>query len=224
MNAVGVDGWRGRWVAAAIDAGAIGWRVHDTFADVLGSYPDATIAVDMPVAVTEGPRASDVAAREWLRAHGGPWQSIFLTPTAETVRACAAGLSHAEAMAARAAGTPGTSIQAWNLIPQMLQVLQARRAHPAAAVHEAHPECSFRLLGELAGVEIGAASKKTGRGAGLRLRALHSVVELDLADAPGEVPVDDLLDACAVAWTAGRVLRDEHLRLPPAGADPVIAV
>jgi predicted RNase H-like nuclease len=216
VTAVGVDGWRGRWVAAAVDGRALVWTAHDTFGGVLADHTGAAVvAVDMPIGVTHGPRESDTAARAWLREHGGTWSSIFLTPDAVAVDAWSRGRSHAEAMQERPAGTPGTSIQAWNLIPQIVQVRDALAAAPHRTVVEAHPECSFRRLDP----SIGPVSKKTGLGVGRRLRALHRVVDLDLAEAPEEVPVDDLLDAAAIAWTAARVERDDRdLLVLPEGA------
>ena len=127
---------------------------------------------------------------------------------------------HTRAMAARG-DAAGTSIQAWNLIPKIVEVRRTLAGNPDAVVVEAHPECSFRALD----AEIGLASKKTGRGAGLRLRALRRAFDVDLADAPPDVPVDDLLDACATLWTAGRYARGEHLTLPEgATAAPRIVV
>ena len=210
MTVLGVDGWKGRWVVARADGRRLEWHVRDEFADIVRDWPGVTVAVDMPIATTDGPRTVDEAARAWLRAHRGPWQSIFLTPTTAVVSAREAGRTHAEAMAGRPPGTPGTSIQAWHLIPAMLQVRDAIRAHPQAVVIEAHPECSFRAMDE----RIGLASKKTGRGAGERLRALSRDFDVDLAAAPADVPVDDLLDACAVAWTAARHDRGATFTLP----------
>lgn len=47
---------------------------------------------------------------------------------------------------------------------------------------------------------------------------------IELPDAAGAVPVDDLLDACAIAWSADRRGRGEALTLPadPAPGEPVI--
>lgn len=210
MSPVGVDGWQGRWVVAVADGRHLAWHIRDAFAEILRDWPAATIAVDMPIATTDGPRRVDVAGRAWLREHGGPWQSIFLTPSTAVVTARESGLTHAEAMAVRPGGTPGTSIQAWHLILSIVQVRDAIADRPAATVIEAHPECSFRAMDD----RIGLASKKTGRGAGQRLRALLREFDVDLADAPADVPVDDLLDASAMAWTAARYERGEAFTLP----------
>ena len=216
---LGVDGWRDGWVVAVATGRHVEWvaypqprsGVRDAFARLLDDHPGATVAVDIPIGVVDGPRRSDRAAQDFLRGYG-TWQSIFLTPERAVVQAYEAGCSHAEAMAAqRSAGRAGTSIQAWNLIAKMLEVGRAVEARPGRRVVEAHPECSLRVLDP----SIGTASKKTGRGVGLRLRALGSVFELpDLAYAPPGVPVDDLLDAAAVAWTAQRLVAGIATQLP----------
>ncbi len=229
---VGVDGWGDGWVVATAGGRGVEWFAYpqprraprDAFARLLDDHPAATVAVDIPIGVVDGPRRSDRAAQDFLRSRGATWQSIFPTPERAVVDAYESGRTHAEAMAAqRAAGRPGTSIQAWNLIAKMLEVRDALRERPGRQVVEAHPECSFRTLDPA----IGATSKKTARGVGMRLRALATVFDLpDLADAPPGVPVDDLLDAVAVAWTAQRVRSGTAARLPDdtAAGEPVITV
>lgn len=56
------------------------------------------------------------------------------------------------------------------------------------------------------------------------LLAAHGIELRDDLAAAGPVPVDDVLDAAAVAWTAGRIAADVALCLPtgptPAGRSP----
>lgn len=233
---VGVDGWGDGWVAAVADGRHVEWVAYpqpgrasgaprDAFARLLDEHPGSTVAIDIPIGVSDGPRRSDRAAQDFLRGAGrGTWQSVFPTPERAVVEAFEDGRTHADAMAAqRTQGRPGTSIQAWNLIAKMLEVRDALRERPDRRIVEAHPECSLRTLAPA----IGTASKKTGRGVGLRLRALATVFDLpDLADAPHGVPVDDLLDATAVAWTAQRLVAGIATTLPadPGRGEPVITV
>ena len=228
-----MDGWGDGWVVAAANGRHVDWIAYpqprrgprDAFTRLLDEHPDATVAVDIPIGVVDGSRRSDRAAQDFLREGGrGTWQSIFPTPERAVVEAFEAGRSHAEAMTAqRTTGRPGTSIQAWNLIAKMLEVRDALRDRPGRRIVEAHPECSLRMLD----ASIGATSKKTGRGVGLRMRALAAVFDLpDLADAPPGVPVDDLLDAAAVAWTAQRLVHRTATQLPgePEAGEPVITI
>jgi hypothetical protein len=56
-----------------------------------------------------------------------------------------------------------------------------------------------------------ADPKITARGLVQRLTALRAVMDVDAAmsDAPALVPAVDALDACAAAWSAARLARDE---------------
>jgi predicted RNase H-like nuclease len=187
---VGVDGWTGGWVAAAVVEKRLSWSVHTTITDVLSAYPSALIGVDMPIGLPQaGYRDCDLAARDYL---GPARSSIFLTPT----RAKAA-LWHPTA--AHPIGE-NISRQMWNLLPKVAEIDAIMTPRLQLQVAEVHPECSFRTLtGET------LDSKKTGRGVGQRLEALAGWIELPaLRDAPPRVPLDDLLDAAIVAWTAQR--------------------
>ncbi|HET9900832.1 MAG TPA: DUF429 domain-containing protein [Actinomycetes bacterium] len=58
--------------------------------------------------------------------------------------------------------------------------------------------------------------KKTGRGVGQRMAALRNLVDVAAAleDAPAGIPLDDLLDALACAWTARRWSSGQAESLP----------
>jgi predicted RNase H-like nuclease len=212
-------------VAAWLDDDVVHWATWRTFADVLAAHPAATVAVDIPIGITDAPRACDRAARQYLARFGAAPSSVFDAPTAAAVAAFEAGRSHAEAMAGRGSGR-GVSIQAWNLIPKIVDVRDAL-AGPSgssgspADVVEAHPECSFRALAP----DIGGSRKKTARGAGRRLRALQREFTVDLGEAPESVPVDDVLDATVLIPTAQRWASGQALVLPQgAAAAPRIVV
>ncbi|MGN6605392.1 MAG: DUF429 domain-containing protein [Jatrophihabitans sp.] len=209
---VGVDGWRSGWVVAWLDGRRVCWSSVASFGEVLDRFGTATIAVDMPLGITDEVRACDRAARRYLVEHGASGSSIFDAPTAAALADFELGRTHAEAMARRGA-IRGVSVQAWNLLPKIVDVRDALAAVPADVV-EAHPECSFRTLDPA----IGASGKKTARGAGRRLRALQRCFDVDLGEAPDVVPVDDVLDATVLVWTAQRRARGEALVLPDGAA------
>ena len=75
------------------------------------------------------------------------------------------------------------------------------RTRPTLTVIEVHPEVSFATM---AGAPI-AASKKTDEGRAQRLDALAAagVARPSVLGGQGYA-ADDVLDACAVAWTAAR--------------------
>lgn len=207
-------------MAAAVTDGRVGWMLHGSFGDVLQRFAGAVIAVDMPIGITDDTRPCDQAAQAFLRTLGASASSVFLAPTADALTQWEAGRTHAEAMAGRA-GRRGVSIQAWNLVPRIVDVRDALVQRPDAVVVESHPECSFRALDP----GIGGASKKTARGAGRRLRALQRCFALDLADAPDAVPLDDVLDATVLVQAAQRFADGSALVLPEgATAAPRIVI
>jgi predicted RNase H-like nuclease len=200
VRLAGVDGCRGGWVVACED----GVSVVAAFAEVLAGGFDVA-AVDIPIGLPADstPRACDVAARALLGR--GRASSVFPAPRREAL----AWRSWAEAS--------GMSIQAFNIMAKVREVDALMTTSLQDRVVEAHPEVAFALL---AGGPM-AASKKTAAGRAERRAALASV-GLD-----GVVPmerlqgaaVDDLLDACALLWTAGRVARGEAVRLGDGGVD-----
>jgi predicted RNase H-like nuclease len=58
--------------------------------------------------------------------------------------------------------------------------------------------------------------KKSGRGVGQRMAALRDLVDVAAAleEAPARIPLDDLLDALACAWTARRWSTGDAMSLP----------
>jgi predicted RNase H-like nuclease len=84
------------------------------------------------------------------------------------------------------------------------------RGRPGVQVIEAHPEVSFA---EMVGVPI-VASKKDPAGQQARLTALHGVGIAAPTNPVRGAALDDLLDACAVAWTAARYANGEAISLP----------
>ncbi|MCW2525936.1 MAG: hypothetical protein JWM76_796 [Pseudonocardiales bacterium] len=189
-DVVGVDGWTGGWVAAAVAGGRLSWSVHTTFTDVLRAYPKALIGVDMPIGLPRaGYRDCDLAARTYL---GPARSSIFLTPTRDKAALWYPTAPHPVGR--------NISRQMWNILPKVIEVDAMMTPQLQRRVAEVHPECSFRTL---TGDRLD--SKKTGRGVGQRLDAVAGWIELPaLRDAPPRVPLDDLLDAAIVAWTAQR--------------------
>lgn len=219
MRAIGVDAWRGGWVAVVLDDGTVtATRLAVTLDQIADAYPGAAaIGVDMPLGLLErGWREADRLAAARLGAHRS---RVFMVPP----RAVWEAGTHEEAVRrCRLLTDPpaGCSRQAWNLREKLLPAneLHARQRH---RLFEVHPEISFA---ELNGGTPVAAGKKTWNGQMTR-RALLGQAGIrlpgDLAGA-GNVPPDDILDAAVVAWSAGRIAsgRASSLPHPPqAGAD-----
>lgn len=180
----GVDGCKGGWVAVLLLDGkfhAAHWieGVEAPFTELSATV---RIAIDVPIGY--GPRKADGLARSIV---GG--SSVFGIPAKERFEApFAAG--------------GGISAQAHALGRRIRHVtaLAARDAR----FRESHPELCFIAMNDMRRLEGG---KKSAGGAFARLDLLrrHGIV-LDQANlgTAQTVPLDDLLDAAACAWTAAR--------------------
>jgi predicted RNase H-like nuclease len=202
---MGVDGWRGGWVAVALHGAEVSVTAHATFAGILDAGGDAAvIGVDIPIGLPNRPdRPADTAARKALSPHSS---RVFPTFPRHVLEAS----THGEAIS-RCADGPKISSQAFALRAKILEV-DAHRGDPR--IHEVHPELSFAAIG---GSPL--PSKRSWNGASARRRLLAEVgIEIpdELGDA-GRVPPDDVLDAAAAAWTAGRIAIGRAICLP---ADP----
>jgi predicted RNase H-like nuclease len=177
---------------------------------VTGFAEAACVGVDMPIGLPErGQRAADAQARAFV---GARRSSVFMTPPAAVL---AAG-SYAEAnVLAAERSEKGISQQAWGLRENIGRVAAVAATDPRLI--EVHPEVSFAAL---AGGHMRAA--KTTWNGQMDRRAVLARVGIVLPDDLGEagvVPVADVLDAAAVAWSARRFAAGEA-RSFPAAASP----
>jgi len=212
----GVDGCRGGWVVAlrTPPTGIVTVTVvPDVPALVRTTRRCAAVALDMPIGLPDtGPRACDTLTRAAL----GPRRaSVFPAPP----RAVLGATTYAEACErARQATGRALSQQAFNLLPKITAVDSALRADPdwAARVHEVHPELAFACLD--AGRPM-AHPKRDPRGAAARRARIDVAFPEDFEHARAAIPRrdaadDDLLDALACLWSAGRIAARGALRLP----------
>lgn len=210
MRVVGVDGFARGWVAVALEDGHFaGASVHRRFEDVLALRDVRIVAVDIPIGLpaTE-PRAADVGAKELVGS------SVFLTYPRHVLEA----ETYAQALArARRDGWPGVSRQSYALRHKILEVdpLAARDAR----IVEVHPELSFR---ELAGSRLGA-SKHTWAGFWARVRLL-AAAGVRLPEDLAGLPLVDVVDAAAAAWSADRYARGRAKPVPLGHRDRLGAI
>jgi predicted RNase H-like nuclease len=210
---LGVDGCRGRWLAASVvgderDVRSVRW-VLGRFEEVLTAQADPeVVAVDIPLGLAEsGRRACDLAARRELG--GAAASRVFLVPPRAALEAPTYEAANA---LLRARGEPAVSRQTYALRRAVLEV-DAHLADPR--VHEVHPELSFTAM---AGCVL--TSKHTVQGRDERRAALSGWLDVDdaLARRPPGAPEQDALDALAAAWTATRV-RYGSATVHPVGTD-----
>ena len=151
-------------------------------------------------------RGAEALARE--RLPRGRKSSVFPTPMRAACEA--ATWAEANALNKQACGR-GLSHQGFGLTRKILEVDAWVRSDPRVTISEVHPEVSFAAIDPVCVV----ASKKTREGRDARASALRGAgLELPDVRRGPTFAVDDLLDACAVAWSARRVLRGEAVSLP----------
>jgi predicted RNase H-like nuclease len=215
----GVDGCRAGWLVALVDARAQRFGQHHLrlcphFDEVLHLCPAATvIAVDMPIGLLlesqPGGRECDRQARRLL---GRRASSVFTPPSRRLLHA-----THYEQVRAH-----GLSRQAFGILPKIREIDQLLTPELQRTVYEAHPELAFTAL---TGTPM-QHNKKTPAGRQERLQALvqaatpcwpamHHVFTQALQMFPRtQVAADDILDACALTWTAYRITTSQANRLP----------
>jgi predicted RNase H-like nuclease len=194
LRVAGVDGTKSGWVAIVLEDGGFASahlirRVDSDFGEV-GEV--AVLAIDVPIGF--GPREADRAARRFL---SGAARTVFTTPPRELLeQPFRPGL--------------GISAQAHALGARILHVTALAAAD--ARIHEVHPEVSFRAMN---GGEPLRHRKKSAGGALQRIELLaRQGIELGPLGEVGDVPLDDVLDAAAAAWTAQRIATRAAVCLP----------
>jgi predicted RNase H-like nuclease len=213
---VGVDGCSGGWIAASKRAPGtdVCCRrikiLEDLFADTV---TPRVIAVDVPIGLLErGARACDVAARRLL---GPRRSSVFTAP----IRPMLAATSRTEAsQARRRVDGKGVTIQAWAIVPKILEVDGLLRVNPSRReiIREVHPElCFFYLNRER---PMSEAKKKTA-GRTERVSLLRAwcgeAIDRALAErAKLGCEADDIVDAFVALWTAERISRGDAVSIP----------
>lgn len=194
MKVAGVDGTRGGWVAVVLDDGRFARDhvvrpVETEFAELADVE---MIGIDVPIGF--GPRRADAAARAFL---AGAASTVFTTPSREILsRPFGPGL--------------GVNAQAHALGPRISHVTELARTD--SRIREVHPEVSFRAMNELQPLRY---RKKSAGGALERIELLraHGIVLAELGVAAA-VPLDDVLDGAAAAWSAHRIALGTAKSLP----------
>jgi predicted RNase H-like nuclease len=208
LRAVGADACVGGWVAVALVAGRVArvWA-GPSLPEVLADQPASTVVgVDLPLGgVADGWRTAD---REAKRRLGAQHSKVFAVPPRPIWDEPTYAAANARCRALTGAGL---SVQAYRLVPKMLEAERYRDAGPHE-LYEIHPELVFVSL---AGALL-PYGKKTWNGQTAR-RALLAEAGVVLADDLPEVrdvPANDVLDAAAVAWGAHRIAYGDARRVP----------
>jgi len=180
----GVDGCKRGWVAVVLIDGR--FREARLIGGVESSFEELAdttrIAIDVPIGY--GPREADTLARAVV---GG--SSVFSIPERE----------HFEEPFAEGGGI---SAQAYALGDRIRHVTALAAGDPR--FREVHPEVCFTAMNGMKRLKF---RKKSAGGAFERLGLLrkHGInIDPGTLGAVATIPLDDLLDAAACAWTAAR--------------------
>ena len=178
--------------------------VRSGFAEVIAALPDRTVlAVDMPIGLADrhepGGRDVDRAAR----LHLGPKRNSVFSPPPRSV------LGARTLTEARRRGGHLT-LQTLNLLPRIEDVDAVITPQLQDRVFEVHPELSFAAMN---GGEPVIAPKRSAAGSRQR-RALLQQAGIGVPARPAGSAEDDLLDACALAWSARRIADGIACRVP----------
>ncbi|MET3961276.1 putative RNase H-like nuclease [Marmoricola sp. OAE513] len=211
---LGVDGCPGGWVGVALDTdGTTAVHVAGAIAALVESVRQnldvRVVAVDMPIGLADrDARRADGLVRAEL---GPKSSSVFTPPTRAAVYASSWEEAKEINIAATASGT-SIAVQTWGIVPKIREVDQWLRTRPRVEVVEVHPELAFARL---AGTPV-ISRKATPEGADER-RALLTGAGLTAPHyyAGQGFALDDLLDACACAWSASRHAAGESESFPP---------
>ena len=216
MPVIGVDGCKGGWIAVAWsgETGATPEaRVVANF-DAIIAMDAEIIAVDIPIGlpdIARNGRGCDGEARRRLK---GKASSVFPAPARPTLRA----RDHGEASAInRKFSDPshGISAQAFNILAKISEVDTLISPHLQQRVYEVHPElCFYAMNDERSVIEKKREVAGQERRVALLRKNGFPFDRMALPATPRrQWGLDDLIDACACAWSARRIRDGINLNL-----------
>lgn len=213
----GVDGCPAGWIAVLWDgADQLTSELCKDFAAVL-ALPARVIAVDMPIGL---PETSGRPPEREVRARLGERQSsVFAVPAAPAIycddyrEACRVNLLHSDP-------PRKVSKQCFHLFPKMREIDALIDASQQSRIFESHPELAFWVMNKEAPLPLPKKVRSAPFPPGLDLRCsllrAHGVpVDSLKADyRRSDVGSDDLIDACACAFVAWRIVNGRSIRFP----------
>ena len=216
MRLLGVDGCRVGWLAILRPPDAhLETKWFRPTEELFSGIDDIdVVAIDIPIGLSDnGSRLADTEARRLLAPTRS--SSVFPAP----VRAALAASSWEEAcdLSAAACGKR-LSRQSFEIMWRVREVDHALRTNRelASRVREIHPEVCFYFWN---GRRPMAHAKRTPEGLAERRTLIETEFGTVLSDLWRSVPrgvaaMDDLVDAFAALWTAGRIASGSAVTVP----------
>ncbi len=215
----GADGCPAGWLVVfrPINGKAARAQIFARIADVLAA-PErpAVLAIDIPIGLPTislpGGRAADIAARQVLSFRK---PSIFPAPSRPVLKA--KSFRDAQRIESKNS-TPEKKLakQVFYLLEKIRELDELATSY-AGIIFECHPEVSFWAMNDKVEMSL---PKKTRDGFEQRCEILRqkNYDRAFLKTRIGRLPDhgrDDFVDACAAAWTAERIFKNEAIRFPP---------
>ncbi|MGI9482032.1 MAG: PfkB family carbohydrate kinase [Hyphomicrobiales bacterium] len=217
----GVDGCPAGWLAVLWN-GAEKAHAHlcETFADVL-KLNAAIVGVDMPIGFPEKMAKSGRECERAVRAVLGDRQSsVFAIPARDAVM-CDDYRAACEINLGLSDPPRKISRQSFALFPKMREIDALITPTLQERVFEVHPEAAFWAMNGKASLPVPKKIKSRPNPEGLEFRRgllAKSGFPIENLEHPAwpasKVGPDDILDACAAAFSAWRILVGEHITLP----------
>ena len=196
-NYLGLDGFRGGWVAAWIDDRGNHGFDYSPGLTRLFSMPHKRAMIDMPIGLPlAGYRACDIRARERVGA------SVFMGARRNLWEFSDQASANRQYWDREGRGM-GVSCQLWNIRDKIKEVDDFMTPERQATIGEAHPELIFQKL--VGPSRLEGKKSAAGRDQRLRLLAEHGFTKITkwLTQRYGTgIGRDDLIDACACAVAA----------------------
>jgi threonine dehydratase len=210
---IGIDGCKGGWVVCWLQENALQFQVFSSFEMIVNHFPNAIIAVDVPVGLPDrvgaGGRGPEGLIRPLL---GARKSSVFSIPSRKAV--FAATYPEACEIAFETSEPPRKiSKQGFFLFPKIREIdgLLTANISLRSQLFETHPELVFRTI-KNAPLDF---AKKTAEGANERTTLLRSCgLQIIAWPKIRGAAQDDIIDAAACLVTAQRLSSGKGTSFP----------
>jgi predicted RNase H-like nuclease len=215
MLVAGVNGCKNAWLVLTASGGPKltlqDTRVIQSFAEVV-EFTRAcdTVGVDIPIGLAvDGPREADREARALI----GPRRSSVFPAPVQAVLQAMSFLDASDISAASRTDGKRISQQTFAILPKIREVSLLMTPLMQERIVEGHPEVSFWALNN--GRPL-LHHKRGQAGQDERRRLLKVIFGDGIAfeRPPQGAKLDDLYDACALAWSASRRTLGQESRVP----------
>jgi len=203
----GADGCKVGWVIASETArGRVGVDVVSCFSEIM-DRDYRWLVVDVPIGLVDhGTRSADQEARRLLRQRAC---CVFTAPLRPMLDC--ADYSEARNLRLQIEGKSLTR-QTWAIMPKIKEVDGLVTPEAQSRIREGHPEVSFAHMN---GGEALTSSKHTVKGRSDRISLLKAhFPEIASLVQPHSRIAEDVIDACAMLWSAQRIHNNRALALP----------